>query len=223
MPSTQAIQPDTTTAYDRLKLLILDGQIALGESLVERTIAARLGVSRTPIREAIMRLEREGLVRIVDGRGAYVASYTVEDVIEIYHVRMGLEPLAARLSCPVISLQALDDFEHELKRFHRDPDSRKDDPDAWRRVGRDFHELFIRASGSGRLIQILEGMHYQIELVRGLGRIVNPDAGHRSTIEEHLEILYALRERDADRAEAAVRIHLQNGLRYRLSGLQIHR
>src|SRR5437879_11262961 len=86
--------------YDRLKQLILEGELAPGEPLVERTLADRLSVSRTPVREAIFRLEREGLVEAVDGKGAFVASYAIDDLIEIYQIREGLEPLAARLSCP---------------------------------------------------------------------------------------------------------------------------
>lgn len=212
---------DSSSAYDRLKELILDGRFAAGAPLTERALAAELGVSRTPVREAILGLEKEGLVTVVDGRGAFVATYSVEDVIQIYHVRMGLEPLAARLSCANLTPAMLEPFERELKRFKQNPDIRKDDPDAWRRIGRDFHGLFIRASGSRRLIQILEGLRDQIELVRGWGRLIAPDASHRSTIDEHLNILQALKARDPDRAEAAVRIHLDNGLKYRLGGLHL--
>lgn len=212
---------DSSSAYDRLKELILDGRFAAGAPLTERALATELGVSRTPVREAILGLEKEGLVQIIDGRGAFVASYSVDDVIQIYHVRMGLEPLAARLSCANMTPEMLEPFERDLNRFKRDPNSRKDDPDAWRRIGRDFHGLFIRASGSRRLIQILEGLRDQIELVRGWGRLIAPDASHRSTIEEHLAILQALKARDPDRAEAAVRIHLDNGLKYRLGGLHL--
>src|SRR4051812_46154256 len=104
MPGSSPAADDT---YNRLKLLILDGELSQGEPLVERSLAARLGVSRTPVRETILRLEREGLVKIVEGRGAFVPSYSIDDVIEIYHVRQGLEPLAARLSCPHISLSDL--------------------------------------------------------------------------------------------------------------------
>jgi DNA-binding GntR family transcriptional regulator len=212
---------ESSSAYDRLKELILDGRFAAGAPLTERALATELGVSRTPVREAILGLEKEGLVQIIDGRGAFVASYSVEDVIQIYHVRIGLEPLAARLSCANISTKMLDTFERELERFKQNPDIRKEDPDAWRRIGRDFHGLFIRASGSGRLIQILDGLRDQIELVRGWGRLVAPDASHRSTIDEHLNILQALKARDPDRAEAAVRTHLDNGLKYRLGGLHL--
>jgi len=69
--------------YERLKLMILDGELASGEPLVERSLAMRLNVSRTPIRETIIRLQNEGLVRTIEGKGAFVASYTIEDLIEI--------------------------------------------------------------------------------------------------------------------------------------------
>src|SRR4051812_33639725 len=102
-------KPTTAGAslYDRLRSMILSGTIGMGEPLVERPLAARLGVSRTPLRQTITMLEREGLVRLVEGKGAFVASFSVEDVIEIYHLREGLEPIAARLACPHIPEQEL--------------------------------------------------------------------------------------------------------------------
>src|SRR4029078_11670569 len=138
-----AVVKESSSAYERLKELILDGRFAAGAPLTERALATELGVSRTPVRAAILRLDRQGLVEIVDGRGAYVASYSVEDVIQIYHVRIGLERLAARLSCANISPEMTEPFQRELKRFKQNPNIRKEDPDAWRRVGRDFHGVFI--------------------------------------------------------------------------------
>src|SRR5215470_14894221 len=83
MKSAAATAPiEDASPYDRLKMLILGGHIPWGEPLVERSIAERLGVSRTPVRETLVRLEREGLVRIVEGKGAFVASFTLEDMIE---------------------------------------------------------------------------------------------------------------------------------------------
>ena len=80
--------------------------------------------------------------------------------------------------------------------------------------------MFIHASKNARLIRVIEGMQHQIELFRGLGRTINPRTDIKSAIEEHGEILQALRARDPQRSENAVRTHLQNGLRYRLEALQ---
>jgi DNA-binding GntR family transcriptional regulator len=209
------------TPYQRLKLMILDGAIGQGEPLVERSVAARLGVSRTPVRETILRLEREGLVRIVEGKGAFVAHYSIEDVIEIYQVRQGLEPIAARLSCEHIAMDEVRYFEEQLGRFRTNPSLRNDESGAWERLGRDFHRLVIRSSRNKRLIQIVEGMQDQIDLVRGIGRTISRHTSSESTLLEHSEILRALKARDPDRAEAAVRAHLENGLRHRLDGFQL--
>ena len=84
--------------YDSLRDAIWEGRFAHGERLREEEIASALGVSRTPVRETLFRLEREGLVRVVEGKGAFVAAYSLEDMIEIYQMREGLEPLAARLN-----------------------------------------------------------------------------------------------------------------------------
>jgi DNA-binding GntR family transcriptional regulator len=205
--------------YEKLKLMILDGELAGGEPLVERPLAERLGVSRTPVRETIFRLEREGLVRVVEGKGAFVASYTLEDMIEIYQMREGLEPLAARLACQHLAGAEIDHHEAQLKRYRARPALRQEDPGKWRLLGRDFHNMFIRASKNARLIRAIEGMQHQIELFRGLGRNINPRTDLKSAVEEHWEILQALRARNPQRAEKAVRAHLQNGLRYRLEAL----
>ena len=209
--------------YEKLKLMILDGELAGGEPLVERSLAERLGVSRTPVRETIFRLERDGLVRVVEGKGAFVASYTIDDMIEIYHVREGLEPLAARLSCPYLADEDLDHHETQLNRYRARPALRQEDPGKWRRLGRDFHNMFIHGSKNARLIRVIEGMQHQIELFRGLGRTINPRTDLKSAVEEHGDILDALRARNPQRAEKAVRAHLQNGLRYRLEALQARR
>lgn len=212
------LQSTEAKTYRRLKAMILNGAIGHGAPLVERSVAERLGVSRTPIRETILRLEREGLVRIVEGKGAFVASYTIEDVIEIYEVRQGLEPIAARLACNHIAMEDLEHFKDELTKFKSGPASRASK--AWEQLGREFHQFIIESSRNGRLIRIIEAMQDQIDLVRGIGRIIDKNTSSASTLEEHLAILNALMARDPDRAEKAVRIHLQNGLRHRLEGLQ---
>jgi DNA-binding GntR family transcriptional regulator len=206
--------------YRKLKLMILNGEISRGEPLVERSVADLLGVSRTPVRETIQRLENEGLVRIVEGKGAFVAEYSVEDVIEIYQVREGLEPIAAQLGCPYVRAADLDRFEEQFNLYKNSASRRDNDPDEWRKLGREFHDLFIRASQNGRIIQAIEGLRGQIELVRGISRSASVRSVARSSIDEHLAILHALRARAPQRAEKAVRTHLQNALRHKLEALQ---
>lgn len=219
----KAVPANAAGPYEKLKLMILDGELAGGEPLIERPLAERLGVSRTPVRETIFRLAREGLVRVIEGKGAFVASYTIEDMIEIYQMREGLEPLAARLACANLTDEHLDRHEEQLSRYRARPALRHEDPGKWRRLGRDFHNMFIHASKNARLIRAIEGMQHQIELFRGLGRTINPRTDLKSAVEEHAEILQALRARSPQRAEKAVRAHLQNGLRYRLEALQAKR
>jgi DNA-binding GntR family transcriptional regulator len=221
MNSARRAQNDLDSdIYGRLKLMILQGEIGRGEPLVERSVATRLGVSRTPVRETLFRLERDGLVRIVDGKGAFVASYTIEDVVEIYQVRIALEPLAARLACPHLSIDELSSIDGQLDLYRAKPSLMTSDSAAWLKLGREFHSLFIRASHNSRLIQVIEGMQDQIDLVRGIGRTISKRTTSESTLQEHIAILRALKARDPDRAERAVRVHLQNGLKHRLDGLQ---
>lgn len=212
--------PKTAEPYRKLRRIILSGEIPRGEPLVERSVADLLRVSRTPVRETIRRLEKEGLVRIVEGKGAFVADYTIEDVIEIFQVREGLEPIAARLGCSHIRSADLDYFEGQFNRFKDRSGQHESDPDEWRKLGRKFHDLFIRASQNGRIIQAIEGLRGQIELVRGLSRSTGERTVARSSIDEHLEILHALRARSPRHVEKAVRVHLQNGLQSKLDALQ---
>jgi DNA-binding GntR family transcriptional regulator len=216
--STDVLQKSSPAAstYKRLKSMILDGKIAMGEPLAERPLAAQLGVSRTPVRETIFMLAREGLVRMIEGKGAFVASLSVEDIIEIYNVREGLEPVAARLGCPNIPISELDHFDKELDRLNARPQLRFETPEEWMRIGRDFHMMFIRASHNNRLIQTVAGFQDQVDLARGLGRLV-AQTGNDTAIIEHIEILRALQARDPAAAEAAVRKHLRNGLQHRLA------
>lgn len=206
--------------YQKLKLMILHGEIRRGEPLVERSVGDLLGVSRTPVRETIRRLEKEGLVRIIEGKGAFVADYSIDDVIEIYQVREGLEPIAARLGCPYVRAADLDRFQEQFNLYKNRASRRDNDPDEWLKLGREFHDLFIRASQNGRIIQAIEGLRGQIELVRGISRSASVRSVAQSSIDEHLEILHALRARAPQRVEKAVRTHLQNALQHKLGTLQ---
>jgi DNA-binding GntR family transcriptional regulator len=211
------MRPDAPP-YDRLKRLILAGDLPPGEALVERMLAERLNVSRTPVREAIFRLEREGLIEAVDGKGAFVASFAIDDLIEIYQIREGLEPLAARLACAHATEADLDYHEKQIKRYRANPRLREQDLAKWLRLGWELHRMFIHASKNARLIEVIERMQNQIELFRGLSRAVPREETH-AAVDEHWEIVSALRARDPARAEQAVRTHIQNGLRKRLEGL----
>lgn len=217
MAGVTRLRVQDASTYQRVKEMILTGILGPGEALIERSLAAKLRVSRTPIRATILRLEKEGLVRVVEGKGAFVAACTVGDMIEIYQMREGLEPVAARLACGHIDRKQLDFFEDALKRYRAKPSEGEDDPDAWRAMGRDFHNLFIRASGNQRIITALDAVQDQIELFRGLGRSLTARPLTVAAIDEHLEILAALKARAPARAEKAVRTHIQNGLKSRLS------
>ena len=159
-------------------------------------------------------------MRIIEGKGAFVADYSIDDVIEIYQVREGLEPIAARLGCPYVRAADLDRFQEQFNLYKNRASRRDNDPDEWLKLGRDFHDLFIRASQNGRIIQAIEGLRGQIELVRGISRSASVRSVAQSSVDEHLEILHALRARAPQRVEKAVRTHLQNALQHKLETLQ---
>lgn len=211
--------PTADSTYNQLKSLLLAGGLTHGEPLVERSLAEQLGVSRTPVREAIRQLGKDGLVRIVEGKGAFVPTYTIEDICEIYQVREALEPLAARLGCRGIPEERLDYFEGRFATYVAQPELRQADPDAWQKLGQAFHETWIVGSRNTRLIQVMEGMRDQVELFRRLGTSVPTPPDRPTALDEHIGILAALRQRDPLLAEQRVRSHLQNALTYRLDAL----
>ena len=171
--------------------------------LDERRLAADFGVSRTPVREAMAQLEREGFVRSVPRRGVYVVRKTRREVIELITAWAALEGMAARLitqSAPdedVASLRRMfATFENGEVRAHLDEYSE---------INIEFHQAIIRMSGNSVLIDLAENLFTHMRMIRRK-TIGEMDRADRS-IRDHMQIIEALEARDTARAEALVRDH----------------
>lgn len=205
------VVPRTTLAgrvHDRLAEAIVRGEIAPGSAVNEVELAARLGVSRAPLREAILRLEGRGLVHRVPHLGARVVVMTPKDLAELYAIREGLEGVAARLAATAMSDADLRALAESLAEHGQQPDLASGT--AYYQAGgdRDFHFRIARGSGSERLFRLLcEDMYLLLRIYRFRGSGAPGRA--RQAFAEHLEILEALERRDPGAAEAAMRRHIR--------------
>ena len=194
--------------YFALKDEILSGQLKRGDTLTEISLSTRLGVSRTPLRGALHRLDEEGLIALVPNKGAEVVGVDIEDLIHIYKIRMRLEGLAARLAADRMSDE---DRAHlteitELSEFYveRGDDKKRSELDS------EFHNTIFRASGSRHLNKILSDLHKNIKTYRRLS-LKNTNRAEKSIL-EHRGILEAILKKDADEAERLTYIHIEQAL-----------
>src|SRR5882757_8406349 len=201
---------DTSTfadrAYAALKDVILGLDIYDGPGeirLDERRLASDLGISRTPVREAMAQLEREGFVRSVPRRGIYVVRKTKREVIEMITAWAALESMAARLITENASAEEIASLRTMFARFENgELHARLDE---YSEVNIEFHQAIIRMSRNGVLISLAENLFTHMRMIRRK-TIGEQDRADRS-IRDHMTIIEALEARDTKRAEALVRDH----------------
>ena len=193
--------------FDSLKQAIIRGNIAPGEWLVESHIAQMLGISRTPVREAIHKLERERLIERQPRGGFTVLGLNREDIEETFGIRGVLEGYAARLAtikhepAELVALeQKVEDFQKCLSRQQMD---------ALPVINTEFHDLLYALSKSPRLIHMINGLSDQIYRFREI--ILKDPAFAEISHEDHRQMLKFMRKRDADGVEMLVREHIRRG------------
>lgn len=192
-------------AAAQLRDLILSGQLAPGERLVAHDLAARMGISRTPLREAIHQLEREGLVRVAPNRETIVTAYTAADVREIYQVRAALEGMAASLAARTTGLtEPLNEQLFRMEEVIATNGGRE------RYADRDlaFHDVILRAANNHRLWEAVWRIRIQTRRYLLLSlRNWSPE-GIRPNMDEHIAIAEAIRVGDPRLAEERMRTHI---------------
>ena len=154
--------------FNKIQDDILNGKYLSGESLIETKLCKELGVSRTPVREAISQLELEGLVNIVPNKGAVVSGISIKDVEDIFTIRMIIEGLAAKWAVYNISKKELEELEEnlELEEFY----TKKNDHERLLELDSKFHEQIYRASKSKHLIHVLTKFHHYIKKARSMSQ-----------------------------------------------------
>lgn len=189
--------------YEELFRQILHGDLEGGALISESDVAKQMESSRTPVREALLMLEGEGLVRRYPGRGYLVAEITPQDVDDIFELRTQLELLVLRRAYGVLTPELLRDMEEQLERL--DEGSSADD---FYRADRRLHELLALYCGNSRLQAFLDTLDSQIERVRYLS--ARRPERLRESREEHLDIIHALMKQDLPQAEVMLARHIQN-------------
>ena len=198
--------PLRDVVFNTLRRAILKGELKPGERLMEITLADKLGVSRTPIREAIRKLELEGLVVMAPRKGAKVASITERDLNDVLEVRKGMEVLAISLACKRITGEELEKLETIEQSFQKLIESGNLTELAEMDVK--FHDTIYQATNNQRLVQLLNNLREQMYRYRM--EYLKDIAVRRTLAEEHKAICRALRERDEQQAEEYVSIHIDN-------------
>ncbi len=191
--------------YRTLKRDILAREYAPGQPLAEIELAQRYGTSRTPLREALHRLDADGLVRIEPRRGAFVQDVTIADFLEVNELRAILEPYAARLAAPRINALEVARLQSDLAGI-RSAHPDEDDARRLETLDTDVHAAIAQASGNTRLSRLIQSLDDMMEVMR----VGDMRRRHQETHESLGQILDALQARDADRAEALLRRHIND-------------
>ena len=184
-----------------------EGRSEEGDSLNELRLSKSLGVSRTPVREALMQLELEGLVKNIPNKGAVVVGISEQDVEDIYEIRIRIEGLAAKLCAEKITGKELEELEQcmALQEYYlKKPDSAKEMGE----LDGEFHRIIFAASKSRPLQNVLTSFHNYIRRARAGSVCVTGRA--EESVAEHLAILEAITKHDGELAEKLTAEHIKN-------------
>lgn len=193
--------------FQKIREDILSGKYQEHDELREAALGKELGVSRTPVREALRQLELEGLVTIIPNRGAYVTGISQKDIWDIYSLRSLLEGMCARWAVEHITEEQLDELEEIilLSEFQLKKGSGFSAEQITSLDGR-FHTVLYEASGSRILSHVLTDFHNYVQSARK-SSVISEDRARKS-IREHKQILRAIRDRDAEMAEQLANEHI---------------
>lgn len=197
--------PLPVQAREHIEKLILAGRYRPGEKINEADLAADLGLSRSPVREALQVLATQGLVTLRPNRGPFVTTFTPEAVTQLFEVREAINGMAARLTCIRNDFESIRTIEEHLNEAQHILDG---DPASGYPLQPDFHELVLEASGNEQLAAVGRPVEARLRLARLLS------AGRRSrasdALAEHWQVFEAIRSGVPGRAEEAMRAHIRS-------------
>ena len=196
--------PLRDVVFQTLRQAILRGELKPGERLMEVRLAKKLGVSRTPIREAIRKLELEGLVLMIPRRGAEVAEITEKSMRDVLEVRRALEVLAVSLSCDRISGEQIEALKEAAEEFDRS--LTLDDVTRTAEADVHFHDIIYRSTDNQRLIQLLSNLGEQMYRYRV--EYLKHREFHPQISREHKELLSYLEAGQKGQAEEKIAVHI---------------
>jgi len=210
-------QPLREVVCETLRDAIRKGKLKPGERLMESQLAEDLGVSRTPVREAIRKLELEGYVIMMPRRGTYVANLSIRDVNEVFEIRTSLDSLASGLAAERITDEELERLQRLLVAIGGYIE--ENDMDKIVECDTEFHDLLYQASRNSRLVGIIFNLREQLTRFRSTsmafpGRL-------KATLEEHRRIVEAIAQGDVAEARAAAEYHMEKSEQTLLESMEV--
>ncbi len=209
-------KPLRELVFESLREAIISGQLRPGERMMEIQLAEEMGVSRTPVREAIRKLELEGLVEMIPRKGAYVAGLSLRDIADVFEIRRALEGLAAELAADRITDEELENLERYLVIISEQIEAGNLEEVV--QTDTDFHTLLYQASRNNRLSQIINNLREQIQRFRTTS--LSYPGRMKAALEEHRKIVEAISSRDGELARRIAQEHIENAENSLMSMIQ---
>lgn len=203
---TNTYLPLRDVAFNTLREAILRGELKPGERLMEVQLAEKLGVSRTPVREAIRKLELEGMAVTIPRRGAIVAGMTEKDMEDVLQVRRALEELAVQIACEQISMSQMKELKEAMDAFEQA--TKGTDMKEVTNTDIEFHEIIYRSTGNRRLLSIMG--NFSEQMYRYRVEYLKERENYPILVEEHAQIVEGLQRRDKDAVTEIMRRHVTN-------------
>lgn len=201
-----AYLPLRDVVFNTLREAILRGDLVPGERLMELQLASKLGVSRTPIREAIRMLEQEGLAITIPRKGAIVAGMTEKDMQDVLEIREALEELSVQVACDKITDEQIAMLRETMENFKESLES--GDIKRMAEADVEFHNVIYQATDNPKLINMLSNLQEQMYRYR-VEYLKNPD-NHDQLLQEHEAIYKGILEKDKDGVTQMIRRHISN-------------
>ena len=204
--NTNEYLPLRDVVFNTLRDAILTGKLVPGERLMENQLAEKLGVSRTPVREALRMLELENLVELVPRKGAQVLDMSEKDITNILEVRSALEGLATSLACKKMTkedLQQLKNMEVDFEKAVAD-----NEVDHFVDIDEDFHDLIFAATENDKLINIFRNLRIQLYRYR-MAQAKNNETSMSTIVAHHRSIIRAIENHDAEEGASIAQGHIK--------------
>lgn len=198
--------PLRDVVFNTLRQAILRGELKPGERLMEIHLAEKLGVSRTPIREAIRKLELEGLVTMIPRRGAEVARITEKNLRDVLEVRRELDAFSCELACDRITKQEGEELQRACEEFAAATATR--DATVIAEADVKLHDIIVHAAGNERLTEILNNLSEQMYRYRF--EYIKDTSNYEKLVEEHRIIYESILNKDKQTAAQTARVHIDN-------------
>ena len=199
-------KPLREVVFNSIRGAIISGVLKPGERLMEVQLAEKMGVSRTPIREAIRKLELEGLVVMIARKGAYVADLSIKNITDVLEVRAALEGLASGLAALRMTDEEIKDLELTARHFEQAMNS--NDVEGVIQTDIEFHEKIFKSTRKAKLQQLANSLMEQVQRFRVM--YLNKATKSTNLIKEHYKIAEAISKRNREMAENISKIHIQN-------------